>query len=96
MRKVADGSHEAEVVRRVPGRAYLDWIDDQQTMAVIDSVNAASDRGDLLRCAFDPSVAPQPLVAGSANQFSGSVSPTGRWLAYQSDRPIGLKCMCAI
>jgi len=85
MRKVADGSREAEVVRKVPGRAYLDWIDDQQTMAIIDSVNAVSDRGDLLRCAFDPSVAPQPLVAGAANEFSGSVSPTGRWLAYQSD-----------
>ena len=85
MRKVADGSREAEVVRKVPGRAYLDWIDDQETMAIVDSVNAMSDRGDLLRCAFDPSVAPQPLVAGSANEFSASVSPTGRWLAYQSD-----------
>ena len=43
MRKVSDGSREAEVVRKVPGRAYLDWIDNQQTMAIIDSVNAASD-----------------------------------------------------
>ena len=35
MRKVADGSQEAEVVRRVPGRAYLDWIDDQQSSLIV-------------------------------------------------------------
>ena len=63
------GAGRPKSVRKVPGRAYLDWIDDRQTMAVIDSVNAASDRGDLLRCAFDPSVPPQPLVAGPANEY---------------------------
>jgi serine/threonine protein kinase/Tol biopolymer transport system component len=85
MRKVADGSREAEVVRKVPGRAYLDWIDDRQTMAIIDSVNAASDRGDLLRCAFDPAAPAQALVSSAANEYAGSVSPGGRWLAYESD-----------
>lgn len=85
MRKVADASREAEVVRKVPGRAYLDWIDDQQTMAIIDSVNVASDRGDLLRCAFDPAVPPQVLVSTPSNEYAGSVSPGGRWLAYESD-----------
>jgi len=85
MRKMADGSREAEALRKVPGRAYLDWIDDQQAAAIVGSGNPVSNKGDLLRCAFDPSVAPQPLVAGPSNEFSGSVSPTGRWLAYQSD-----------
>ena len=96
MRKVADGSHEAEIVRRVPGRAYLDSIDDRQTMAIIDSVNAASDRGDLLRCAFDPSVAPQPLVAGSANEYRGQSVRRDAGSRISRTRPIALKFMCAI
>jgi serine/threonine-protein kinase len=85
-RKPADGSREAETLGGVPGRSYLSLVDEVHGIAVLDSIVAASDRGDLLRVRLAPAgAAAEPLVASAFNEYGASVSPDGRWLAYQSD-----------
>ena len=85
LRKRADGSRQFESVRDVPGRAYLTWIDGTETTALVDSVDAASDRGNILLVRMNGNDPPDVLVSTPANEYGGAVSPDGRWLAYQSD-----------
>jgi serine/threonine-protein kinase len=86
MKKLADGSREAEGLATTGSRAYLDWVSDTERTAVFESVSRASDRGDILRIALgQDSAAPERLVATSFNEYAAAVSPNGRWLAYQSD-----------
>jgi serine/threonine protein kinase/Tol biopolymer transport system component len=85
VRNRADGSRQFEPVREVPGRAYLTWIDGKETTALVDSVDAASDRGNILLVRMNGSDPPEVLVSTTANEYGGTVSPDGRWLAYQSD-----------
>jgi Tol biopolymer transport system component/predicted Ser/Thr protein kinase len=85
LKKPADGSREATALVKVPGRAYVAWVDPGETSAIVDGVNPKSDRGDILRVAFGSSAPPEKLVASPSNEYGASVSPTGRWLAYQSD-----------
>jgi serine/threonine protein kinase/Tol biopolymer transport system component len=85
VRNRADGSRQFELVREVPGRAYLTWIDGKETTALVDSVDAASDRGNILLVRMNGNDPPEVLVSTPANEYGGAVSPDGRWLAYQSD-----------
>ncbi len=84
-KKLADGSRESESLGSIGGRAYLAWVDASERTAVVDSVNPASDRGDILRVAFGSSGDTRKLVATPANEYAAAVSPGGRWLAYESD-----------
>lgn len=84
-RKPADGSREAERVRSVQGRAYLAAVDTLHATAYLDSIVAASDRGDILRLPFDSSVTVESIVATPFNEYASNVSPGWQWLAYQSD-----------
>jgi serine/threonine-protein kinase len=85
LRKPADGSRDAIVVAKIAGRAYVAWVDPTDTFAIVDAVTPASDRGDILRVTFGASTPLETLVATPFNEFGGSVSPRGNWLAYQSD-----------
>jgi len=85
VRNRADGSRQFESVREVPGRAYLTWIDGKETTALVDSVDAASDRGNILLVRMNGNDPPEVLVSTPANEYGGTVSPDARWLAYQSD-----------
>ena len=85
MRKVADGSREAESLRSVDGRAYLASVDEAGQTAILDSIIAASDRGDILRLSFAADSKPEQLVASKFNEYASNVSPDGQWVAYQSD-----------
>ena len=85
VRKPADGSRDATVVARIAGRAYIAWVDPTDTFAIVDAVNPKSDRGDILRVTFGASTPLEKLVATPFNEYGGSVSPRGNWLAYQSD-----------
>jgi serine/threonine-protein kinase len=84
-RKLADGSREAETLCSLNGRTYLAAIDEAHATAIVDSIVAASDRGDVLRVPLDSAGKPEPLVQTPFNEYGSSVSPDWHWLAYQSD-----------
>ncbi|HEX2455648.1 MAG TPA: protein kinase [Vicinamibacterales bacterium] len=85
MKKPADGSRDAVAVAKTPGRSYIAWVDPKETSAIVDVVNPASDRGDILRVTFGTSAPPERLVGTPSNEYAGAVSPGGNWLAYESD-----------
>jgi serine/threonine-protein kinase len=85
LRKPADGSRDATAVAKIDGRAYIAWVDPTDTFAIIEAVSPKSDRGDILRLTFSASTPLETLVATPFNEYGGSVSPRGNWLAYQSD-----------
>jgi serine/threonine-protein kinase len=85
VRKRADGSRDAETVRTLDRRAYISSVDEATGMLVLDTIVTASDRGDVLRVPLAPGGAPQSLASSQFNEYGSSVSPNGRWIAYQSD-----------
>ena len=82
-KKPADGSREAAALGRLPNRAYFSWVDPQEQAAILEAVESGSDRGNIVRFHF-PGGSTE-IVANAANDYSASVSPGGRWLAYSSD-----------
>ena len=85
LRKPADGSRDATVVKKIAGRVYIAWVDPTDTFAIVDAVNPKSDRGDILRLTFGGSTSVETLVATPFTEYGGSASPRRTWLAYQSD-----------
>jgi len=85
VRKLADGSRDVETVRTLDRRAYISSVDEVKGMVVLDTIVTASDRGDVLRMPLAPGGAAQPLTSSQFNEYGSSVSPNGRWIAYQSD-----------
>jgi serine/threonine-protein kinase len=85
LKKPADGSRDAVQVAKTSGRAYVTWVDPKETAAIVDAVNPASDRGDILRVTFGVSAPPEKLVGTPANEYGSAVSPGGNWLAYEAD-----------
>jgi serine/threonine-protein kinase len=92
MRKIADGSRDAEVLRPLQTRGYVSRVDEARGAVILNAVDPwtassirEADRGDILRVPFGASAAAEALVSTPANEYGGSVSPDGRWLAYQSD-----------
>jgi serine/threonine-protein kinase len=85
VRKLADGSRDAETLRRMDGRSYVTVVDEKAGAAIVDAILPSSDRGDILRLPLSPSAPPEPIVNRESNEFSSAVSPGGRWIAYQSD-----------
>jgi Tol biopolymer transport system component len=84
MRRLADGSREAETLATIAGRSYLAWVDPLEQIAIVDSADLF-DRGNIFRISLNSATPPEPLVASPANEFVSAVSPGGQWLAYQSD-----------
>ncbi|HEU4890746.1 MAG TPA: protein kinase [Vicinamibacterales bacterium] len=85
LKKPVDGSRDAVAMAALKGRAYVSWVDPKQTAAIVDVVDPATDRGDIVRITFGAAAAPQVLVQTRRNDFGSAVSPNGHWLAYQSD-----------
>jgi serine/threonine-protein kinase len=92
VRKIADGSRDAEVLRPLKTRGYVARVDEARSAVILDAVDTWTasatpeiDRGDILRVPFAAAGAAETLVSTPANEYGASVSPDGRWLAYQSD-----------
>ena len=60
-------------------------VDANEASALLDVVNPANDRGDIIRVSFGPPQSVQTLIETPGNEFYSAVSPNGQWLAYQSD-----------
>ena len=84
-KKRSDGGGDAESLGTSPGRAYLVWVSPDERSLILDIANPLSDRGDIVRMQPGSSAAAEKLVATSANEYTGAVSPGGEWLAYNSD-----------
>jgi hypothetical protein len=85
LRRRWDASQDAEALGQTGERAYFVWVDPSEQTAILDVVNPRLDRGDIVRLRFGPGATVEKLVATAANEYTGAVSPDGRWLAYTSD-----------
>ena len=83
-RKPADGSREAEALVTLPYRVYLKRISDDGRSALIEHQTLTANT-NIERVALEKNAAPSDLVASKFDDFSSSLSPNGRFLAYQSD-----------
>jgi serine/threonine protein kinase/Tol biopolymer transport system component len=83
--KPADGSGDEEVLLAATGNQMFpcSWSPDGKTL-VFEAIDAKGD-GDLWVLNIGPSEKARPLVEGPETTRGGTVSPNGRWLAYQSD-----------
>jgi len=52
---------------------------------ILDRIDPSNDAGDIVRLTFGQAPSTQPLIDSPRNDFAATVSPNGRWLAYQSD-----------
>jgi eukaryotic-like serine/threonine-protein kinase len=92
MRRPADGSRQAEAIVTVPGRVYLNDVapDDRSIVVSIFNDGHRSTTGVrnswLARLPLEEHASPTRL-ADETNEFSGRVSPDGRWLAYVGRAP---------
>jgi serine/threonine-protein kinase len=91
MRKLADGSRDAEPLGAIDWRGYL-----RKTLAAGSTaiLEASESRGsgserNIYRIQLTPgktdSVRLEPVVATRADEYASDVSANGRWLAYSSD-----------
>ncbi len=85
LRKPWEGGRDAEAIGKIPDRGYFVWVDAREQSAILDVAHSLSDRGDIVRVRFAPDPTLDTLVASPANEYTGAVSPDGRWLAYNSD-----------
>ncbi|HEY6118682.1 MAG TPA: hypothetical protein VIV66_01925, partial [Pyrinomonadaceae bacterium] len=87
-RKPADGSHEAEAIVSLKGRQFLKGILPDGETALLDSWDTQNDltsNGSIVRIMLKPGAKPTPVVEALFNLKAATISPDGRWLAYQSN-----------
>jgi len=85
LRKRADGSADAEVVATIDSRAYLEDIDVDGGLVLDQSTMSTGAMGDIVRLVPGSSTPPSRVVASPADEYAATLSPDGRWLAYQSN-----------
>jgi serine/threonine-protein kinase len=85
LKKPLDGSRDAVTLAKVAARAYITKIEPGEQTAIVEAVFPPLDRGDILRVSFGSTAPPEKIVATPANEYAATVSPSGKWLAYQSD-----------
>jgi Tol biopolymer transport system component len=84
-RKPVDGSHDPERLVAVQGRSFLLSIDSRgDQLMIVKTTNTQSRIADIVNVSI-PAGVEAPLVATGADEYSGSTSPDGRWLAYESN-----------
>ena len=83
-RRRADGSRDAEELVTIPQRVYLKSISADGKSALIDHQTSSS-KTNVERVALEQGAVPAPLVSTPFDEYSSSLSPDRRWLAYQSD-----------
>jgi Tol biopolymer transport system component len=87
MRRPSDGSAAAETVATSRSSVFLEKLSADGRSAFVDYSNdhGSSARTDIGMLPLQREATPQPLIATNFDEFSSSLSPDGRWIAYQSD-----------
>ena len=83
-RRAADGSSEQEEIVTLPNRIYLSFISPDGLKAIFDKPADAKQGYDISRVALVKGAQAEPIVSTLSEEFGASLSPDGRWLAYQS------------
>jgi serine/threonine-protein kinase len=84
MRKPADGSREAEAAAVVKFRIFLKSVSDDGRTALVDYSTTAN-KTDIGTIALGDDREPAPIASSEFDEYCASLSPDGRWIAYQSD-----------
>jgi serine/threonine-protein kinase len=88
-RTSGDGGREPAALTAIDGRAYLKHVDRGGAWGLVDYISFGGARANTgripLRSDGGTDVKPEPLVATRADEYSSSLSPDGRFVAYQSD-----------
>ncbi|MDQ3421717.1 MAG: serine/threonine-protein kinase, partial [Acidobacteriota bacterium] len=85
MRTSADGGREPVSVGSALARVYLKDVSADGTWAVVDYISNTGTRADIGRVPLRPDATIEPLVKTKADDFGATLSPDGRYLAYNSD-----------
>jgi Tol biopolymer transport system component len=84
-RKPVDGSRDRAQVGVANGRSFLLSVNETgDRLMIVKTTNTQTRVADIVTLAI-PGGQESPVVATGADEFSGSTSPDGRWLAYQSN-----------
>jgi serine/threonine-protein kinase len=84
-RRPVDGSRDRERIGAAEGRVFLLSVDEAGKFLRIVKTSKTQGRvSDIVQLNLADGTE-TPLVATGADEYSGSVSPDGRWLAYQSN-----------
>ncbi|HTI37774.1 MAG TPA: protein kinase [Vicinamibacterales bacterium] len=84
-RKPVDGSRDRAQVGVANGRSFLLSVNETgDRLMIVKTTNTQTRVADIVTLAV-PGGQESPVVATGADEFSGSTSPDGRWLAYQSN-----------
>jgi len=84
-RRAADGSRAAEALVSLPHRLFLNAITRDGRMAVFDHSHAATQASDIGFVVLDKDARAQTLISTPAEEYTGRLSPDGRWIAYESN-----------
>ncbi|HWK11698.1 MAG TPA: protein kinase [Vicinamibacterales bacterium] len=84
-RKPVDGSRDQEKLATVDGRSFLLSVNPAgDRLMIVKTTSTQARVADILSLSIRDGVE-APLVATSADEYSGSKSADGRWLAYESN-----------
>jgi eukaryotic-like serine/threonine-protein kinase len=82
----ADGSRPPEELGKAPSRAYFGKGPRDGAWAILAYSNLSpASKTDVVRRSLEPDAKPLPIAATQFDEYTPSVSPDGRWVAYQSD-----------
>lgn len=81
----ADGGREPTAVTTLPVRAYLKHVSADATWALLDYIAFGGGRANVGRLPLREAAAIEPLVDTRADEYAATLSPDGRFVAYQSD-----------
>jgi Tol biopolymer transport system component len=84
-RRPVDGSRDREQVGAIEGRAFLLSVDASGKLLQVVKTSKTQGRVSDIVLLNAADGTETPLVATGADEYSGSTSPDGRWLAYQSN-----------
>ena len=84
MRKLADGSHDADTLTNVKFRTFLNTVSHDGATALIE-YSTVSSKTDIGTLSLGTDREPSPLASTEFDEYCASMSPDGRWIAYQSD-----------
>ena len=85
MRRAADGSRDAEVMANVKYRTFLANVSTDGRTALVDysTIRNKTDVGIIRLNDGEPE--PTAVASSEFDEYCASLSPDGRWIAYQSD-----------
>jgi eukaryotic-like serine/threonine-protein kinase len=84
-RKPADGSRDEDLLVTVNNNMFLRQVSADGRLLLIDSNSSNSTKSEIATLATQKDARSAPVFSTASDEYAGSWSPDGRWIAYQSD-----------